>query len=287
MLMQTTLSPLDTYLTLSKAELMRQARTLFNVKGSLLADPLSNPKIAKNAKENGVLTFPLHLAPEKMSGYNTCASASKGCAAACLNTAGNPVYLKGKLAARIAKTKMYFEDRALFTAILIKEVIAASNKASKANMALAFRLNATSDIKWEKAKLSHIGVMSSLLAILHAAAPMAKFYDYAKDHKRTSDTLPSFYSLTYSLSEENDISSSKVLSRGDNLAVVFDTKRGKPLPATYIINGVSAVVIDGDLTDYRPDDLKGVIVGLRAKGEAIGSNSGFVRPAIQSTFFKA
>ena len=83
MLMQTKLSPLDNYLTLSKAELMRKARTLFNVKGSLLADPLSNPKIAKNAKENGVLTFPLHLAPEKMSGYNTCASASKGCAEAC------------------------------------------------------------------------------------------------------------------------------------------------------------------------------------------------------------
>jgi len=287
MLMKTELSPLDTYLTLSKAELMRQARTLFNVKGSLLADPLSNPKIAKNAKENGVLTFPLHLAPFKMSGYNTCASASKGCAEACLNTAGNPVYLKGKLAARIAKTKMYFEDRALFVAILIKEVIAASNKASKANMALAFRLNATSDIKWEKSKLLHIGIMSSLLAILHAAAPMAKFYDYAKDHKRTSDTLPPYYSLTYSLSEENDISSSLVLSRGDNLAVVFDVKRGKPLPARHTINGVSAVVIDGDLTDYRPDDVQGVIVGLRAKGEAIGSTSGFVRSAIQSTFFKA
>ena len=45
MLMQTKLSPLDTYLAMTKAELMRQARTLFNVKGSLLADPLSNPKI--------------------------------------------------------------------------------------------------------------------------------------------------------------------------------------------------------------------------------------------------
>ena len=78
-----------------------------------------------------------------------------------------------------------------------------------------------------------------------------------------------------------------VLSRGDNLAVVFDVKRGKPLPSRHTINGVSAMVIDGDLTDYRPDDIQGVIVGLRAKGEAIGSTSGFVRSAIQSTFFKA
>lgn len=284
MLMKTTLSPLDNYLLMSKAELMRLARSNFNVKGSLLADPLSNPKIAKNAKENGVLTFPLHLAPSKMSGYNTCAMASTGCAAACLNTAGNPAYLVGKLAARIAKTKMYFEDRPLFVAILIKEVVAARNKASKANMAIAFRLNATSDIKWEKAKLNHVGLMLTVLELLHAAAPAAKFYDYAKDHKRTSDTLPAYYSLTYSLSEENDISSAKVLARGDNLAVVFDVKRGHALPATHTINGVSAAVIDGDLTDYRPDDVRGVIVGLRAKGEAIGSTTGFVRSAIQTTF---
>jgi hypothetical protein len=287
MLMKTELSPLDTYSLMTKAALARLARELFDVKGSLLADPLSNPKIAKNAKENGVLTFPLHLAPHTMSGYNTCAMASAGCAEACLNTAGNPMYLKGKLAARIAKTKMYFENRPLFVALLIKEVVAARNKASKQNMALAFRLNATSDIKWEKSKLKHVGLMLSILSLLHSAAPLAKFYDYAKDHKRTSDTLPAYYSLTYSLSENNDISSSIVLSRGDNLAVVFDVKRGKPLPARHTINGVTAIVIDGDLTDYRPEDIKGVIVGLRAKGEAIGDASGFVRKSNQTTFFKA
>ena len=287
MLMKTELSPLDTYSLLSKAELMRIARADFNVKGSLLSDPLSNPKIAKNAKENGVLTFGLHLAPYKMSGYNTCAMASTGCAEACLNTAGNPVYLVAKLAARIAKTKMYFENRPLFVAILLKESIAAKNKAIKANMAIAFRLNATSDIKWEKAKLEQRGLMSTVIELLHAAVPVAKFYDYAKDHKRTSDTLPAYYSLTYSLSEENDLSSSIVLARGDNLAVVFDVKRGQPLPTTHTINGISAAVIDGDLTDYRPDDARGVIVGLRAKGKAIGDTSGFVRSAVQTTFFAA
>ena len=129
--------------------------------------------------------------------------------------------------------------------------------------------------------------MSTIIELLHSAVPMAKFYDYAKDHKRTSDTLPSYYSLTYSLSEENDMSSSLVLARGDNLAVVFDVKRGKPLPLTHTINGVSAKVIDGDLTDYRPDDTRGVIVGLRAKGKAIGDTSGFVRSAVQTTFFAA
>ena len=67
---------------------MRIARSEFDVKGSLLSAPLSNPKIAKNSKENGVNTYGLHLSPEKQSGglwrgeyveFNTCASASDGC----------------------------------------------------------------------------------------------------------------------------------------------------------------------------------------------------------------
>jgi hypothetical protein len=284
MLMKTTLSPLDTYGLQSKAELARLARQLFNVKGSLLADPLSNPKVAKNAEENGVLTFPLHLAPADMSGYNTCAAASAGCKAACLNTAGNPAYMVGKMAARTAKTIMYFENRPLFVAILIKEVVAARNKAVKQNMAMAIRFNATSDIKIEKVKLNHVGLDLTIIELLHSAAPLAKFYDYAKEHKRTRDTLPAYYSLTYSLSEANEVSSGKVLARGDNLAVVFDTKRGQPLPAMYTIGGVTKPVIDGELTDYRPDDVQGCIVGLRAKGDAKGDTSGFVRPAHQTTF---
>ena len=108
MLMKTKLSKLDTYLQLSKAELMRIARADFDVKGALFSDPLSNPKVAKNAKVENVLTFPLHLASSTLSGFNTCAFASPGCAEACLMSAGNPVYIPAKYAARIAKTRMFF-----------------------------------------------------------------------------------------------------------------------------------------------------------------------------------
>jgi hypothetical protein len=43
--------------------------------------------------------------------------------------------------------------------------------------------------------------------------------------------------------------------------VVFDTKRGQPLPSTY----KGYTVIDGDKDDLRFLDPKGVIVGLRYK----------------------
>jgi hypothetical protein len=54
---------------------------------------------------------------------------------------------------------------------------------------------------------------------------------------------------------------------------VFDTKKGADLPATW--NGIT--VIDGDISDLRFLDPRGVIVGLRGKGEARkGSHNGFV-----------
>lgn len=276
MLMKTKLSKLDTYLTMSKAELMRIARADYNVKGSLFSDPLSNPKVAKNAKVENVLTYPLHLASENISGFNTCAFASPGCAEACLMSAGNPLYMLAKYKARIAKTRMFFLNRSLFMAILIKEAEAAQKKAIKLGMALALRLNATSDILWEKYKLDHLGMRFSLAELLHMAAKTAELYDYTKAPGRV---LPEFYTVTFSLSENNDIAAAVELRRGRNVAAVFDTKRNRALPTHYTINGFTARVIDGDLSDYRPGDEQGVIVGLRAKGDAIGDTSGFVRPA--------
>ena len=46
-----------------------------------------NAKTIKGEKL-GFITFGLHLAPFNLSGHNACAWASKGCAEACLNTAG-------------------------------------------------------------------------------------------------------------------------------------------------------------------------------------------------------
>lgn len=57
---------------------------------------------------------------------------------------------------------------------------------------------------------------------------------------------------------------------------MFAVRKGRPLPATY--NGIP--VIDGDVSDFRPVDPSGVIVGLRAKGAAIHDSSGFVRSPV-------
>ena len=75
-----------------------------------------NPKVLKGESQ-GYMTFILHLAPASVSGYNTCPKATKGCSAACLNTAGRGgMFKKGENTnviqkARIRKTHMFFEER--------------------------------------------------------------------------------------------------------------------------------------------------------------------------------
>ena len=123
---------------------LKQARATLRqhgVKGSLLAKPEANPKLAKGLKQ-GVLSAPLHLAPFNLSGHQVCAKASKGCAAACLHTAGNPAHMPGKERARVAKTKAYFAAREAFMLVLVAEIAALEKKAARLGFKPAVRLNA-------------------------------------------------------------------------------------------------------------------------------------------------
>ena len=250
--------------------LYRETTGVKNV--ALLTNPTSNPKTEKNSKLLGILTAPLHFAPSNLSGYQVCPMASKGCIAACLHTAGNPVYKATKTKARINKTRFYFEHRESFLAILHAEITNHENAAKKRNMFAGVRLNATSDIAWETVKLPNGKT-------LFEEFPNITFYDYTAIPKRmakfSSGQMPTNYFLTFSVKENNWESAESVLRDGGTATVVFDTKKNKQLPNMF----KGFPVVDGDAHDYRPDDPKGCIAGLRAKGDAIGDKSGFVKPA--------
>src|ERR1035441_6413576 len=138
-----------------------------------------NPKIAKGLKL-GYLTNILHLAPSDMSGHNVCPMATAGCKAACLNTAGRGGLFGGMShmnmtggqlvkavkagtfhnniqSARIARTNWFFNDRPAFMTQLVKEIQNAIILAGKHNLIPVFRLNGTSDIRWETIKLPTYG----------------------------------------------------------------------------------------------------------------------------------
>lgn len=245
----------------------------------LLADPSENPKVAKNGKL-GVLTAPLHLAPARLSGFNTCAMSSAGCRNACLHTAGNPAYMPAKTNARIARTKLFFNNRATFMALLVSEIHKHVAKATQAKMEAAIRLNATSDIPWERVPVT---VDSVVYPNVMALFPTVQFYDYtaitkrAVAHATQANDWPVNYHLTFSLKENNDSDAAAVLAVGGNVAAVFNVIRNWTLPSRFTIAGKTARVIDGDMHDFRPVDGVGVISGLRAKGKAVHDRSGFVR----------
>jgi hypothetical protein len=221
----------------------------------------SDPKTAKSNQANqGFYTAIMYLAPAQLSGYQTCASA-KECIEGCLHTAGNPVYMKAKEKARIARTRFFFERRAEFYALLAHEIRSFVRKCKKLGLKPAIRLNGTSDIVWEKVAPS-----------IFAEFPEVVFYDYTKHAKRMrmNWNKPSNYFLVFSRQLSNHEDALSIARSGQNIAVVFRTKQ---LPQFW--HGLS--VINGDKTDLRfLDPFGSVVVGLSAKGKAKKDSSGFV-----------
>lgn len=217
---------------------------------------VGNTKTVKG-EQYGYMTYIMHLAPSHLSGYQTCPMASAGCAAACLNTAGRGRFTKIQ-EARIKKTRWFFEDRETFMTRLVKDIQAAIRKAARENMIPVFRLNGTSDLRWENIPISGFRNIMEMF-------PSVQFYDYTKINNRRD--IPSNYHLTFSRSETNESVLPEVLDAGTNVAVVFNQ-----LPESY----KGRQVIDGTDSDLRFLDPQGVVVGLLAKGKAKKDSSGFV-----------
>lgn len=207
----------------------------------------------------GYLTGILYLAPARESGVmDVCTSRTEGCALACLYDSGRAKLFPAIKSARIARTMFLHSDRAGFIAQLKREIAALVKRAHKRGLIPAVRVNGTSDLPW----LAHE---------MAQAFPEVQFYDYTKHVRPYQRTLPN-YALTFSHSGENLAACMDALSHWINVSVVFNTAKDKPLPATW--NGYR--VIDGDETDLRFLDPQGVIVGLRAKGNARTVASPFV-----------
>ena len=237
-----------------------------------------NAKIVKG-EELGYVTKGIHFAPAQLSGFEVCQWRSKGCTMACLNTAGRG-QMNSVQASRIAKTKLFFEQQFDFLAKLSKEITSTIKSSLKKEMQAVFRLNLTSDISWESVFFNEEEPKT-----IFEKFPSTQFYDYTKSFKRmcaflnkpfTKDEqkFPSNYHLTFSRSENNDKKCEMVLAMGGNVAVVFRNQ----LPKTW--KGYE--VVNGDDTDLRFLDKKGVVVGLIEKGMAKKDETGFVQEGVNS-----
>ena len=219
----------------------------------------ANPKIQKGTKL-GYLSFILHLAPSTLSGHNTCPKATKGCIAACLNTAGRGgMFKKGENTnmiqkARIRKTEYFYNDRAGFMKDLYADICKGIRLANKLGLTPVFRLNGTSDLSWEKYEMTEGKNVFDVFAGI-------QFYDYTKVLGRKVKHIENYH-LTFSKADGNDSDVAEALMQGMSVVAVYDK----------IPEGVPSA----DETDLRFLDPKGIMLGLKAKGRAKKDYSGFV-----------
>jgi hypothetical protein len=218
----------------------------------------ANPKTQKGVKY-GYLTFVLHLAPADLSGHEVCAKRTPGCTAACLNTAGRGgMFKRGENTnaiqkARIRKTQYFFDNREEFMKDLVADINRAIKYASKQNLKPVFRLNATSDLAWEKYTISGMTIFELF--------PDVQFYDYTKILGRKVAHIKNYH-LTFSRAECNQADVDRALAAGMNVAAVYDR--------------IPDNMFSADDTDLRFLDPKVGIVALKAKGRAKKDTTGFV-----------
>lgn len=213
---------------------------------ALLTDPDGNAKFAKTKAE----VYGLALAQARTSLVtNVCPYSTPECRKGCVSYAGMGVF-KNVQAGRIRKTGFLKRDPEAFLTLLTREI---EKVWTKHGLNARIRLNTFSDISWE---LVHPD--------LFKIAPRLKYYDYTKVPLDVRNpNVPKNYRLTYSASEKTtDEEITNMLQVGRNVAIVFDVKRHVDLPKLHL----GYRVVDGDKSDDRYIDPRGVVIGLRSKG---------------------
>lgn len=214
-------------------------------------------KTAKSEEADGVATLIVYLSPSDESGRDTCPAASAECRAACLVRSGQ-LEMSSSGNARLWKTALRFGAPALYFALLAHEIRAHEKSAEREGYAPAVRLDGTSDLGDATRLARHF--------------PRVAFYDYTKIAARAvaaaRGEFGANYRATFSWSGHNVDACRAVLANGGTVAVAFDAKPSRAgsapdaLPKTFL----GARVIDGDTSDARYLDPRGVVVGLRFKG---------------------
>ena len=221
---------------------------------NLLSNGDANTKLAKSNKAQAVYkTFGLTLAPAGLADVgNMCGNNSIACTAYCLDGTGRRAIWQDIHLSKIVRTWLFKFYRQWFLDKLSRELDNKRKHAERNDYIVAVRLNVMSDWPFETT-----GIIDQF--------PTIQFYDYTKHRKRAGLIRPNYW-VTFSRSESNQRATMSALRAGHNVAVVFADSNGGPrlplqLPETY----KGYPVINGDETDLRFTDPRGVVVGLKLK----------------------
>lgn len=208
--------------------------------------------------EFGYLSTALQLEPayELFPGINTCPMRGV-CAGTCIGYTGQNRFDNAQQA-RLRRTHIFRDNPELFFALLDADLHAHEHKANKLGLLPTARLNCLSDISWE----TYLDKDGKSVFERH---PGIQFLDYTKILHRAKLGISNYY-VTYSVSERTDYKELRnLLTHGGTAAVVFNVKKGQPLPESFKVNGKRFPVYDGDTNDLIHLAPPGSIRGLRYK----------------------
>ena len=253
----------------------------------------ADAKTIKGEKE-GYMTAIMYLIPaDGASAETLCPMAELArCKIPCLLTAGRGGMAAGNATfttpsgtvlpdnavqhARLRRTEFFLTDQQGFMEQLVAEIHAFTKRAERAGLTPTVRLNGTSDIRWEDVRFNWAGagwVRSGAAYTIFEMFPDVQFYDYTKIPNRYRALRVPNYNLTFSYSHVPEFASIVVKALATygtkvNFATVFKGEMPKMFLGREVVNG--------DETDLRFRDKRGVVVGLKAKGRARKDTSGFV-----------
>jgi hypothetical protein len=213
-----------------------------------------------------------------------CPWMTRGCAAKsgnskgkspCLRTAGRLGMPTGQLAG-LRRTLFYIHEEENFMNQAVADFVSyckslvaeAGTLAEGKKLLVSVRLDGTSDIgqQWNPLR-------RRLEEAVLGMPIQPSFYEYTKNWKATLKVAAKDqpYSITLSRHENTTMDEvQQAISLGYCVAVVIDHTKAKP----DTLWGIPT--IDGDLSDYRPNDKAGHIVLLHAKGNMKADTTGFV-----------
>lgn len=256
------------------------------MKLTLLSPPESNVKLSKTQQNTETRVYGLSLAAHSIArqevrqatgqaDFTTCPDSSPGCRACCVVSASAQAQLDSVKLARVRKTVFLQTHRAEFIRILKAEIQTAADLASYYGFRVRFRLNVDSSIPWHSEEYGEIP----------QSFPDLEFYDYhplkalnSRKHWRLSD-LPSNLRICWSRKESDswEAVESAVADLQTVAVVIHDDRPGRAgrgaynqqLPRFVELPSLGRwPVIDGDHSDDRTTDPRGLIVGLRLKARS-------------------
>lgn len=242
--------------------------TTYKIPNKLLGK--SNAKTEKNDRETHIL----YLIPTDKNSKqkNLCPFASKGCAEACLVSAGRGKFNNVKTA-RENKTEYFVQDPKTFTAQLILEIEFLIIRAKRDGKQIAVRLNGTADIDFLFLfKKYHNWDYEAKAVQPGTNEPGVIFYDYTPNPHKYKRYKGTKYALIFSKKEDNQKEVDQLLNIGGKVSAVFKNEIPERYKGIKVVNGDQRddLIID-IVTDPEP-----VIIGLSAKGKAKQDKTGFV-----------